>query len=639
MAWAYDWIEIYQRIELSQHLLTAEEQKLLQKHIEASQALWLANQAFIEARDQTLYPLITTIFEQLPAKFKNPDHINESVNNQILALATGIHDPVNYFTQPLRDQIQENLEVCLNLSTQQPPNPEQPLADHQFDSCFQDFINWAQVHAFDSGLAGQQTVLDNSVSLARVLDLPAPQIINYLPTQAVQNQDCLNQLVLKPNPVEWLLAVESMNWLHDRWPGIMAAKQTPGADIQSILNTGLSIYQYPDCLQPNTILSQQFNQLEQKWSTVKQAIRLFLKEYRDTHLAKGSDIDLFQNTDQLTDAVPEDLIISACDVKTACGAYIKLKPDNKILQLFPNHLKLAQQFQLGDLSICYDQVNWQERKSLPAHLNNKKIANFEGQLNLTLVGKFADEIVFEQPLETAERYVYLFAENNQSVLDMACPLPIIGQQITTSLDRGTFGLLPNRLTFLTAQKVDINNIIKQHWQHWQNSVDAGKVNLVNAMENIKPLVNEAFIKHTNTVQQQIYRKLTTSNPARIYDSALSNAVFEYLTERRLLHATVRALFPITFHKDMTIRSALSGNHAIPDIDFFKQAYQAQLNLMDMMEQGDVIMNQHKPAWLDRQDRITEDFLHPTLMQFYKRFGPTKQSSDQHTPITQPPQDQ
>jgi hypothetical protein len=630
IAWAYDWIEIYQHIELGQHLLTSEEQQQLQNHINYSQEQWMSNQSIIEAKDQTLYPFIESIFDQLPVKFKNPDHSNEAINTQILSLATGIQDPVDYFTQPLRDQIQENLEVCLNLSTHLPPNPEQPIADHQFQSCLQEFIDWAQTYAIDAGLAGKFIPLDSSVSMARVLEMPAPQIINYLPAQAVQDQACLNQMDLKPNPVEWLLAVESLNWLHDRWPGIIASMQPPAEDVESILNTGLNLYQYPGCFQPEDVLRNQFNQLEQKWSTLKQAIRLHLKDYRDTQLAKGSDIDFFQDTDQLTDAVPENLSISACDAKTACGAFIQLEPDNKVLQLFPNHLKIAQQLQLGNLSICYDQVGWQERKTLPTKLNNKKIANFEGQLSFTLVGKFEDNIVFKQALETNQRYVYLFAENNQTVLDMACPLPIIGQQITTSLDRGTFGLLPNRLTFLTAQKVDINNIIKQHWPQWQNSINVSQVNLVDAMENIKPVVNETFIQHTNTVQQQIYRKLTTSNPARIYDSALSNAVFEYLTERRRLSATVQALFPTTFHKDMTIRSALTGDNAIPDLRFFKNAYDAQLNIMDLMARGDELFEQHKPAWFNPQQQLSQDFLQPTLMQFDKRFSrnPAKPINDE-----------
>ena len=192
-------------------------------------------------------------------------------------------------------------------------------------------------------------------------------------------------------------------------------------------------------------------------------------------------------------------------------------------------------------------------------------------------------------------------------------------------------MLPNRLTFLTAQKVDVNKIINQHWQQWQNNINVSQVNLVNSMDNIKPVVNETFIQHTNTVQQQIYRKLTTSNPARVYDSALSNAVFEYLTERRRLLATIQALFPSTFHKDMAIRSALTGHQAIPGLDFFKDAYETQLNLMDLLNRGDALFEQHKPAWFEQQRQFDKTFLQPTLMEFYKRFGQVDKPSDPTNP--------
>ncbi len=613
LAWAYDWIEIYQHIELSSQLLTADEQQLFSQYIDKSKTLWTEKQTIIIARDEFLYDLIQDLLTQLPLKFKNPDHSDVNINYNILTLATGIQNPVDYFSQPLRDQIQENLEVCLNLSATHTPNPQQPIANHQLNSCLKDFTSWAQQSAFDPGLAGLSTTLENSINLDRVMELPPPQIINYLPAQMIKEQGCIDQLGLKPNPFEWLLAVESLNWLYDRWPGIMTEQKFAGMP-QDLVTIGLSTYRYPDCFNPESLLGQQFNQLEQKWSTVKQAIRLHIKDYRQSQLSANSDIDFFQNTDQTTDSVPENLSIKACDITTACGAFIELKPDSKVLQLFPNHLKLAQQFKLGKLSICYEDVQWQHRKPLLAELKNDKIARYEGQLAITLVGKYQDQTVFTQQLETVDRYVYLFAENSQEVLDMSCPLPIIGNQITTSLDRGTFGLLPNRLTFFTAQKVDVNNVIKKHWPAWQNNLNNSKYNVVDTMDSVKSLVNEAFLQHSNTVQQQIYRKLTTSNPARINDSALSYAIFDYLTERKRLNATIQALFPELYQKDINIRRALASNEALVDLAFFKQAYAAQLNLMDMMDQGDAIFEQHKPAWFEIKPMHNERFIQPTLVQ-------------------------
>lgn len=618
LAWAYDWIEIYQHIELSSQLLTADEQLLFSQYIKKSQVLWTDKESIINGRDQFLYGLIQELLTQLPLKFKNPDHSDENINHNILTLATGIENPADYFSQPLRDQIQENLEVCLNLSSPQTPNPQEPIANHQLDSCLKDFILWAQQAAFDPGLAGLPASLENSINLDRVLELPPPQIINYLPAGMVKEQACIEQLGVKPNPFEWLLAVESLNWLYDRWPGIMAEHEFTTMP-QGLIDSGLSIYRYPECFKTETLLTQQFNQLEQKWTAVKQAIRLHIKDFRRSQLSTNSDIDFFQNTDQTTDSVPENLTIKACDASTACGAFIELEPDSKVLQLFPNHLKLAQQFKLGQLSICYEKVQWQDRKSLPAELKNDKIARYEGQLAITLVGKYQDQTVFTQQLETVDRYIYLFAENSSDVMAMSCPLPIIGKQITTSLDRGTFGLLPNRLTFLTAQKVDVNNVIKKHWPVWQNYLRNSNYNVIDAMEPVKALVNEAFLQHSNTVQQQIYRKLTTSNPARINDSALSFAIFDYLTERQRLNATIQALFPELYQKDIDIRRTLAGNTALVDLAFFKQSFAAQLNLMDMMDQGDVLFEQHKPAWFEIKPMHNERFIQPTLVQFKQRY--------------------
>ena len=630
LAWAYDWIEIYQHIELDSELLTADEQLLFNEYIEFSKVLWTEKQSIIAARDQFLYGLIEEVLRQLPLKFKNPDHSDETINYKIVTLATGIENPADYFSQPLRDQIQENLEVCLNLSTPQSPNPQEPIATHQLESCLKDFAQWAQQTAFDPGLAGLPASLENSINLDRVLELPPPQIINYLPAQMVKEQACIEQLGIRPNPIEWLLAIESLNWLYDRWPGLMADYEF-GHEPQALIDSGLSIYQYPECFNTESLLSQQFNQLEQKWTAVKQAIRLHIKDYRRSQLSANSDIDFFQNTDQTTNAVPENLTIKACDISTACGAHTELTPDGNVLQLFPNHLKLAQQFKLGQLSICYEDVQWQDRKSLPAELKNDKIALYEGQLAMTLVGKYQDKIVFTQQLETVDRYVYLFAENSQDVMAMSCPLPLIGKQITTSLDRGTFGLLPNRLTFLTAQKVDVNNVIKKHWPVWQNNLNSSKYSVLDAMESVKALVNEAFLQHLNTVQQQIYRKLTTSNPARINDSALSFAVFDYLTERQRLNATIQALFPELFQKDINIRRTITGNNTLVDFAFFKDNYAALLNLMDMMDQGDALFEQHKPAWFEIKPRHNERFIQPSLEQFQYRYLKTndKEVSNQN----------
>jgi hypothetical protein len=285
-----------------------------------------------------------------------------------------------------------------------------------------------------------------------------------------------------------------------------------------------------------------------------------------------------------------------------------------LLNLFPNHLKLAEQFGLGQLEICYDQVQWQHRKPTPTHLDNNKIANFEGQLSIQLNGRFRDEIVFTKTLLSEQRHVYLFGENNQETLDTSCPLPIIGKQINTTLDRGTFGLLPNRLTFLAAQKVDINAVMRNNWAQWQTLLNAqpNEFNQYNEMNEIKTALNDAFLQKVNELQQQIYRKLITNNQSRTTDSALSKAVFEYTTHRKLMSHMTRGLYPQSYASRPTLQAAISGNNRLVDMTFFREAFENQINVADMIKAGDDIFNMHQSTW--GAINQAESLIHNTMEQ-------------------------
>ena len=416
--------------------------------------------------------------------------------------------------------------------------------------------------------------------------------------QAAGEVECQQQLTPHSNAVEWLLAAETVSWFHDRWPALMA-DPTHQSLLQSLLNQGQQLHRYPDCLNQAKPLNQQLQLLTTKWEKLKAEINNQVKAYTQTELTAGNDIDLFKSTDQQTQYIPSDMMIKACDVTTACGAFESFTPSAELLSLFPNHLRLAEQFGLGELSICYDQVQWVNRKTAPTHLDNNKIANFSGQLSVKLIGRYQEQTVFTQNLISDQQHVYLFGENNQETLDMSCPLPIIGKQINTTLDRGTFGLLPNRLTFLTAQKTDINAVLRNNWSRWQSKVinqPEENFTAFNDMNEVNNALNDAFLLHVNAIQQQIYRKLIANNLSRSNDSALSKAVFEFLTHRRLLSHMTTGMYPQLYAEQSNIRSALAGKNRLVDMQFFRQAYQSQMNVMDMMVLGDENLASHSFDW-------------------------------------------
>ncbi|GJM06098.1 MAG: hypothetical protein DHS20C09_20940 [marine bacterium B5-7] len=519
--------------------------------------------------------------------------------------------------------------MCLNLSVRQSPEPPVPIADNQFEGCFSEFLDWGTTLAKSSTLAGNLIKLDNAQSINRALDLPSVQIINNLTMQAAAEVNCQQQLTTHSNRVEWLMAAGSVTWFHDRWPGLMAAKNY-AARIEPLIEAGLQLHIYPDCVNNAYPLDAQFNLLKLKWEHLKQEIVTQVNQYTDTELSANSDVDLFKSIEQQTHYIPDNFAIKACDVTQSCGAFATLEPSKELLNLFPNHLKLAQQFGLGELEICYDQVQWQQRKTIATHLDNNKIANFEGQLSIQLNGRFQNETVFTKTLLSEQRHVYLFGENSPETLELDCPLPIIGKQINTTLDRGTFGLLPNRLTFLTAQKVDINAVIRNNWQQWQSQIntDNNQFNYYDEMNEIKTTLNDAFLQHVNTLQQQIYRKLIANNFSRANDSALSNAAFEFLTHRKLLAHMAMALYPQLYANNESVQAALNGTNRLVDLRYFRNAFKNQLNVMDMMLMGDTNFATHQTLW--ETANHTEQWAHITINKLQQIQAMNNQHTDDAT---------
>lgn len=600
LALFYDWLELYQLMESSTQLLTMDQQKQFKQVIDITRQLWQNNQAAIDLLDSRIHPLMLLLLDQIPEKFKNPDHFNAALNLLIFDVVWEMDQAADYAGHALRQDIKNNLEICLNLSATQTPNPQPAMGKKQFQSCVADFVNWGSQRATHSSLSGRLQDLDGALALSRALELPHFQIINFLATAATNTEDCKQNMPLQANPVEWTLATESLAWLHDRWPGLMAEWADKNSQM-TLLSTGQAINHYPECINPATVLNNQYEQVKTHWLKLKAAITEQLNIYRDTHLANNSQIDFFQPVNQFTSLSAEGITIAPCDVALSCGAFVELPATTALLDLFPNHLKMAQQFGLGTLKLCYEEVSWQNRETEPTHLNNNSIANYTGQLSLQLTGQYNDEKVFTKVIQSDTRHLYLFGENTESVLDMACPLPIVGQQINTQLERGTFGLFPNRLTFLTAQRTNINAVISNNWtagEQWQIKLaDENHSQFLEFDEKatVKQQVNEAFLRHNNAVQQQIYRKLMYSNAARINDSALSLATFEYLTERQLLNKMTQAIFP-QYYLQADVRAALKGQQRLMDEAFFKAAFESQSNLLEMLNKGDELLYRHKDLW-------------------------------------------
>ena len=112
-----------------------------------------------------------------------------------------------YMNNPFRRKIQRNLEVCLNISEEFGPFPQQPIDDKQFSGCVNDMVVAATTEASIRELSGSLTKINSQQALDRALQLPAWQIINLLYANSAENmaisseKKVLTSAIPAPGPI------------------------------------------------------------------------------------------------------------------------------------------------------------------------------------------------------------------------------------------------------------------------------------------------------------------------------------------------------------------------------------------------------------------------------------------------------
>ncbi|WP_395377650.1 hypothetical protein [Marinicella sp. W31] len=615
LATVYDWIDVYQQLEFSQQLIPAAQQSKLVQLIEVY-GLWYVTQSDrLQILDVQIKPLLDALFSGLEQKLKNPDHINIQTNQQIIAFITGIQDIEAYLKQPFRRDLHRALEVCFNISEEYPPLPQQPIDKNQLIGCVNDIVSWGSEAAKSPDLSGSATTLTATQPIARALQVPAWQLVNTL-KYSHDTGICAAQNTVA-NPLEWLLAGESLLWMHDRWPALFRESRV-NAQIQQLLSTGRQLQLDIDCPQALGELQQNYLELVEYWNKVRSEVQNFSNRYATSRIKKDHNIDFFQSTNQFTALKAESYEIGPCNGGSVCGAQISLPTSSELLNQFPNYIRQSVVLELGELNICYDEVEWLDRETVSTDLRNTKIANFQGRLSMKLRGFYNDQLVFDKQVSSSQTYNYLFGENSEAVLAMACPLSIVGDQIETKLERGTFGLFPNRLTFLTANRVDINQIIRNNWEsgdEWLlklSNENASELLQFNDLPEVETAVNTHYVRLGNELQQMVYQQLMEDKLRRYNSSSLTAAMLDYMVRRELFAALMKTIYPDQYHQSETLRKALSGENRIPDVVVMQENFQKRVDVQAALNDFDARIDAHKDVWeLPVNDR-QYSFLQPTL---------------------------
>ena len=609
LASAISWNEVVYYLYSRKDQLNDQDLETVKKFIEENDVWFLSKEAELSDINKELPEKIEITVHNLKQYYQNDSHYD--LNEKGLFNSYQLVEPMleKYMATPFRQKIRKELEVCLNISKEISPFPQQPIDVKQFNGCIEDITHAAIIEAKSRELAGSLTKVNSKQALDRTLQLPAWQTINILKARVAIN-GCLDESHQSVNPLEWLLASESLLWFIDRWPAYFA-KYPNNNKIQQIIKMGETLENTLDCIEKPKLelLAIELNKIDKAWQNVKTQIKQVVDEFNEQNLTLGSDLDLIGNVDIASNYRVENATIEACDAQQSCGVHAPLNSSRALFGLFPNHLLVADQLKLGQLKLCYDNVGWENRRSASTHLDNPSVANYFGQFSFSIKGYYDDELVFERKLTSKEEYYYLFGENSDEVLSTYCPLSIVGNKISTTLVDGTYGLVPNRLTFLTASRASESNVLTSNWssgEEWQDQIANSATNSIseNELDELSVTIQEAYQSKAKSLQDVIYQALlgNLQDPTE-KQQILTDSFTDMNRIKKLFSQMVYITQPDEYMTNDILHGIFFGSDKISDSSTINEYYKNQLNINQLIMSMDenIKINQNKwnnftPTW-------------------------------------------
>ncbi len=298
-------------------------------------------------------------------------------------------------------------------------------------------------------------------------------------------------------------------------------------------------------------------------------------DFRGKVLSDGADVALQHDSSQPTAYRPDNLMIGPCNPERVCEMSHSLTSTRALWGLFPDEYLIADQTRLGNIEICYEEMAWVQRRSEQVRADDTNVANYFGHLEFKLKGRYrgleSTHDVFGFRFTSPNEHHYLFAAATEEVLDDNCPVEWIGQRIVTPLkiDRG---VVPNRLTYLSAPRMLPSRLISNNWDRgaeWRDWFITGI--------GVKSLDQILSVDISSEVNQQLMN-LHRAEQAAVFQSVLrpksrgESLGVESLYEEMVRLTTIKSLirqqlmlfYPQLIIESDELRSAIAGHGGLLD---------------------------------------------------------------------------
>jgi len=552
--------------------------------------------------------------------------LRQEVADAVAQLVLLIPDMNYYFEQPVRDHIADVVDGCVSLVANRDTEAGGALSREQFDGCLGNLVELATDQVRQAELAGDLDGPFGAEQLRRELKLTPWQRINYVLGYLHEHRPTGCDLPAEPlpNPLEWSSLATVIAWFAQQAPVYL---QTPEneARINELRQYGMQLLDawvsQVECLSGagtgiNDPVVTGMADYRQALNELVSDLREAELEFREARLKPGADVVLHGNARQQTAFRTEDLAIGPCDPRQVCEMTGTLEATRALIGLFPDPYLIADQTRLGQVEICYEGIQWVDRRSEPVRPEDPHVANYFGRLAFEIVGRYRerDEVtdVFGFTFVSPAEYHYLFAAATEVVLEDSCPVEWVGSRIVTGLPRRDgIRVVPDRLTYLAAARTLPSQVLASNWsknEEWRDRFVTG-LDVSKHEYAADPSIADRVDQHLQALYQaeqaELYGGLLNPGPrsTRSGASPLYERL-EELTSRKSLLRTYMSLFYPGFLLDSgDIRGALEGRASLLDRSVLRRFRETSVAVSSINETGLARLEQFQTLWSRQPDRV------------------------------------
>ena len=490
-----------------------------------------------------------------------------------------IPDMGYYFNTPVRSRVVEEINVCTSIAASRDDDGYPAMTRSQYDACIEIFLQLADQETRMAELSGNIDGPFTTDSLRRELKATPEQRINY-GIGYLHNRhstDCPQPATALPNPLEWAVLANTMAWFAENSPEFFMTPENESR-LTSMRSIGeqliLDLTEQASCFAGAGVHDPVYRSMVD-YETALRALNAGTIEaeadFRTERLRPGADVVLDRDASQPTGYRPDSLTIKPCNPQRVCEMTASLSTTRALIGLFPDEYLLAEQSSLGQIEICYRNMEWVDRRSELVRPDDENVANYFGRLGFDLVGRYIENDrasdLFGFRFTSPDEHHYLFAQASGEVLQDSCPMEWVGTRVITPLREDRGGIVPDRLTYLAASRTLPSRLLQGNWDRgaeWRDWFVTG-IGVTSLEFTANPDINTRLNQHLQSLYQaeqaQIYQRILLPNYRNSQgdDVSLFDEMFRVSISKALIHMQVMLFYPESMFNSDSIRRSIAGD--------------------------------------------------------------------------------